>query len=103
MKTIRLSGACEVVPTQAQTTMYFNRAQPRHRHRLPAPRSLLLALFLLALPPAIQAQFTYTTDNGTITITRYTGPGGAVAIPGAINGLPVTPASEALRSLDVPA
>ena len=31
-----------------------------------------------------------TTNNGTITITGYTGPGGAVTIPGTINGLPVT-------------
>ena len=33
---------------------------------------------------------TYTTNNGTITITGYTGPGGAVTIPSTINGLPVT-------------
>lgn len=35
-------------------------------------------------------QFTYTTNNGAITITRYTGPGGSVTIPSTINGLPVT-------------
>jgi hypothetical protein len=35
-------------------------------------------------------QYTYTTNNGTITITKYTGPGGAVTIPSTINGLPVT-------------
>jgi len=34
--------------------------------------------------------YTYTTNNGTITITKYTGPGGAVAIPSTVNGLPVT-------------
>ena len=34
--------------------------------------------------------FTYTTNGGTITITGYTGPGGAVAIPENITGLPVT-------------
>ncbi len=34
--------------------------------------------------------FTFTTNNGTITITGYTGSGGAVTIPGMINGLPVT-------------
>jgi hypothetical protein len=34
--------------------------------------------------------FTYITNNGTITITGYTGPGGAVIIPSTINGLPVT-------------
>jgi hypothetical protein len=35
-------------------------------------------------------QMAYTAANGAITITGYTGPGGAVAIPGTINGLPVT-------------
>ncbi len=48
----------------------------------------LLLLFLL--PAAAQAQFNYTTGNGSITITRYTGRGGMVAIPGTIKGLPVT-------------
>jgi hypothetical protein len=53
-------------------------------------RTFLLAAALLALPAAVQAQFTYTTNNGTITITGHTGNGGAVIIPAAINGLPVT-------------
>src|SRR5262245_3625296 len=45
----------------------------------------------LVLNGAGQAQdFTYTNINGTITITRYTGPGGAVTIPGTIDGLSVT-------------
>jgi len=35
------------------------------------------------------AQFTYTTNNGAITITGYTGSGGAVTIPSIINGYPV--------------
>jgi len=34
--------------------------------------------------------YTYTTNSGTITIAAYAGVGGAVAIPGMINGLPVT-------------
>lgn len=36
--------------------------------------------------------FTYVTNNGTITITRYTGsgPAGAVIIPATITGWPVT-------------
>jgi hypothetical protein len=38
----------------------------------------------------VQAQdYTYTTNNGTITLTAYAGPGGAVEIPNAMNGLPV--------------
>jgi len=46
----------------------------------------------LAAPIAVQAQFTYTTNAGgaSITITHYTGPGGAVTIPTNINSLTVT-------------
>ena len=45
----------------------------------------------LLLAGELHAQdFTYTNTNGTITITGYTGPGGDVAIPAAIDGLPVT-------------
>lgn len=33
--------------------------------------------------------FTYTSNGSAITITGYTGPGGAVVIPGSIAGLPV--------------
>jgi len=47
-------------------------------------------LLLLTLPVAGQAQFDYTTDNGTITITRYNCTAGAATIPSTINGLPVT-------------
>lgn len=50
----------------------------------------LLALLPLVLPAALKAQFLYTTNNGGITIVAYTGSGGAVAIPSATNGLPVT-------------
>ena len=52
------------------------------------PLKLLPLLLLLALPAAVQAQYTDTTNNGTITITGYTGSGGAVTIPDTINGLP---------------
>ena len=34
--------------------------------------------------------FTVTANQGTVTITGYTGPGGEVVIPDTINGLPVT-------------
>ena len=46
----------------------------------------LVLLVLLALPAAGLAQYTYTTTGGTIIITGYTGPGGAVTLPSAING-----------------
>jgi hypothetical protein len=52
-----------------------------------------LMLMLLTLPLTGQAEdYTYETNNGTITITGYTGPGGAVTIPDRLpdaNGLPV--------------
>jgi uncharacterized repeat protein (TIGR03803 family) len=54
------------------------------------PSLLLLGWLLLATPAAVHAQFNYTTNNGTITITAYAGGGGDVVIPSMINGLPVT-------------
>ena len=64
--------------------------------------SLLPLLLLLTLPAAVQAQYNYMTNNGTITITGYTGSSGAVTIPSTINGLPVTSIG-ARRSLAAPA
>jgi hypothetical protein len=53
--------------------------------------TLLPLLLLLAMPAAVQAQFTFTTNfDSTITIMGYTGSGGAVTIPDWTNGLPVT-------------
>src|ERR1035437_2342899 len=49
---------------------------------------LLAAVWLL--PAVVQAQFTFTTNNGAITITGYTGTNGNVIIPNIINGYPVT-------------
>ena len=53
-------------------------------------RLLLLLMLTLVLPAALQAQFSYSTNNGTITINRYTGPDGPVVIPETIDGLLVT-------------
>jgi hypothetical protein len=50
----------------------------------------VLGLLLLTAPIAMQAQFTYETNDGSITITGYDGPGGSVVIPATINGLNVT-------------
>jgi hypothetical protein len=50
----------------------------------------VLFLLLLSLPIAVRAQFTWTNINGALTITGYSGPGGAVTIPATIDGLPVT-------------
>jgi BspA type Leucine rich repeat region (6 copies) len=53
-------------------------------------RTILVLMGLLSLGTlAAQAQFNYTNNGGGITITRYTGAGGMVSIPGNINGVPV--------------
>jgi len=51
-------------------------------------KKLTLALFLACA--TVQAQFNCTTNQDAITITAYTGPGGAVVIPDTVHGLPVT-------------
>ncbi|MBL9172255.1 MAG: leucine-rich repeat domain-containing protein, partial [Verrucomicrobiales bacterium] len=48
-----------------------------------------LVLWLVLLVPA-HAQFQYVIENGKVTITGYSGPGGAVTIPDTIASLPVT-------------
>ena len=53
-------------------------------------KRLLFLLLLTTLPAVAQAQFSYTTQNGAVTITGYTGSGGTVIIPSTINSLPVT-------------
>jgi len=56
-----------------------------------------------------QNQFSCTVKDGTVTITKYTGPGGGVIIPDKINGLPVTAiaggafSGPSLTSLTIPA
>ena len=59
---------------------------------------LMPVMFLLAAPLAATAgqygDFTYSSDGSAITITGYTGAGGAVVIPDAIEGLPVTRIAE---------
>jgi hypothetical protein len=59
-------------------------------HASIARTACLSLLLVLALPITVKGQFTYTTNNGTITITGYTGPAGSVIIPGTIDLLPVT-------------
>jgi hypothetical protein len=51
--------------------------------------SLSLLTLAASLAPA-DAQFITQTNGGAITITGYTGPGGDLAIPAILNGLPVT-------------
>ena len=54
-------------------------------------RRILLFFGLIFLAASIaEAQFNYTTNNGAITITLYTGSNGIATVPNTINGLPVT-------------
>ena len=46
-------------------------------------------LLLLLGPGLAQAQFTYATNAGTVTVTGYTGTGGAANIPASVGALPV--------------
>ena len=52
--------------------------------------AMFLGALLLALPDVVNAQLIFTTNNGAITITKYTGPGGSVTIPDKTNGFPIT-------------
>ena len=71
---------------------------------------IVFLLYALMLPTFVQAQFIYTTNSdGTLNISGYTGPGGAVTIPNTINGLPVTSigvdafyADSSLTSITIP-
>jgi BspA type Leucine rich repeat region (6 copies) len=49
-----------------------------------------LALMMLGMSTVTQAQFTFTTNNGAITINGYTASNGVVVIPDEIDDLPVT-------------
>ena len=54
-------------------------------------QNLFIAFMWLALPALMQAQFTFTTKNGAITITGYnTAAGLNMVIPAMTNGYPVT-------------
>src|SRR5215831_6696872 len=51
----------------------------------------IFALLLLTLSAfSAQAQWSYQTQDGTVIITGYTGPGGSISVPSTIEGLPVT-------------
>src|SRR6267154_2382750 len=95
----RIGSALALIALDGPTTTQSCRPQElgsragvpaRLRSRTVGAVKLLAVMLLLAVPAVVQAQYTYTTNNGTITITGYTGPGGAVAIPSTITGLPVT-------------
>jgi hypothetical protein len=52
--------------------------------------STVLIAVLVLTASAAQAQYSVTITGGAVTIDRYTGTGGVVAIPATISNLPVT-------------
>ena len=52
-------------------------------------RLLAIAIGSLLTPVPLNAQFSYITNDGGITITGYTCFGGDVLIPGTIDSFPV--------------
>jgi hypothetical protein len=64
-------------------------AQTQNSDRCAKILLILATMLVLALPRKSWSQFTYTTNNGAITITGYTGPDSIVTIPSTINGYPV--------------
>src|SRR5215212_5786417 len=61
-----------------------------------ATRFIGMVIFVLlpTLATNSQAQYTYVTENGAITITKYTGSNRVVTVPSTIDGLPVTSIGE---------
>jgi hypothetical protein len=51
---------------------------------------ILVAALLFSLSRMGRAQFTFTTNNGAITITHYSGSSDTAIIPGTTNGYPVS-------------
>ena len=71
---------CRRISRQALTPIDYSRA---------AVAAWPLGL-ILSVPSVVQAQFLFSTNNGQLTVVGYTGPGGVVAIPSNMYGLPVT-------------
>jgi hypothetical protein len=64
--------------------------KPDKKWKVSPALGLWLAFLLLLLPTITQAQFIFSTNDGAITITSYTGTNDDVCIPSTTNGLPVT-------------
>jgi len=84
---------------------------PDLRNRLTRQLLLGASAVVLLLPLAVQAQdYSYKTNRGALTLTKYTGPAGNVVIPSNINGLPVTtfvaelfdPVAKTMTSVTIP-
>ncbi len=57
---------------------------------MPKLLTLLTLMLLAACATTAQAQFTFTTNNGALTIKSYTGTGTVLTVPSETNGYPIT-------------
>jgi hypothetical protein len=89
---MKLQEWFRLCPRGTDFTVQTTRTGKPHPVPLDLKRTMcrLLGWLLFAIPVVVQAQFTYTTNNGTIIITGYTDTNDVVIIPSTIAGLPVT-------------
>ncbi len=81
----RPTAVWEDAPAAAVTTSQPTAHSPQSKASSSQPSDPLPPF-----PSNDNKNFTYETNNGTITVTKYIGPGGDVVIPDSIGGLPVT-------------
>jgi BspA type Leucine rich repeat region (6 copies) len=75
---------------------YLKKAKAKLRARIACATRIVLVLLFLTSPLVVRGQYTFTTNSdGSLNITKYTGTNGAVVIPNATNGLPITSIGDA--------
>ncbi len=87
---VALSSSDGVTAQTASATLTGLSSGTTYHYRLTALNSGGAGTGWDATFTTASSPFTWTTNNGTITITGYKGPGGVETIPGIIHGLPVT-------------
>jgi hypothetical protein len=88
------AGGAKKSTSVSAASQTLARRQPNfsgQRFRRISPSWILALLLLCVVPAVVQAQFTFTTNaDGSLNISQYTGPGGAVTIPSTTNGLTIS-------------
>ncbi|VGO19921.1 hypothetical protein [Pontiella sulfatireligans] len=83
MKTLKFTGSLSEIERALYLSHQTQLAEVgRHPFTPDWTRTILATLLVFSLTATVQGEdYTYTTNSGAITITNYTGSGGAVAIP----------------------
>ena len=72
---------------------YWDNRKVKHimkTNKSPLQTAWLCVIATVLLPVAAHGQYTYVTNGSAVTISAYTGAGGAVTIPDNSDGLPIT-------------